>query len=171
MADDLSQLRDEELLVAEVEHTREDLRGQARERLGVTGDAAGMPPLRDVLRLPGVHAYPLVALGVLSIVDTFHAYAFAVFVDRAPQPPGKSLAWLAHGDKTCRPAEGCPDSTWYAQRNVFTTTDTSFRIERLARQQDGRREMHEVTVVLLDADGRRIGETGWTLQLQVARDG
>ena len=97
--------------------------------------------------------------------------SFAVFVDRAPQPPGKSLAWLAHGDKTCRPADGCPNTTWYADRDVFTTTNTSFTIERLARQQDGRREMHEVTVVLLDAAGRRIGETGWTLQLQVARDG
>ena len=97
--------------------------------------------------------------------------SFAVFVDRAPQPPGKSLTWLARGDDACRAADGCPNAAWYAERDVFTTTNTAFTIERLPRQADGRRDLHEVTVVLLDAAGRRVGETGWTLQLQVARDG
>lgn len=95
---------------------------------------------------------------------------FAVFVDRAPQPPGKTLEWLARDDDACRPADGCPDAEWFAQRDVFPTTETSFTIERLPARSDDRREFHEITVVLVDDDGRRIGETGWTLELQVARD-
>lgn len=95
---------------------------------------------------------------------------FAVFVDRAPQPPGKTLAWLARNDDSCRAADGCPNDEWYAQRDVFPTTATSFTIERLPAATDDRREMHEVTVVFLDDDGRRVGETGWTLELQVERD-
>jgi ABC-type branched-subunit amino acid transport system ATPase component len=95
MADDLSQLREEEQLVVDVEQTREELRTQARERLGVTGDAIGMPPLREVLRLPGVHVYPLVALGVLSIVDTFHSYAFAVLAPEISRALGVGKGAIA----------------------------------------------------------------------------
>ena len=96
--------------------------------------------------------------------------SFAVFVDRAPQPPGKTLEWLARNDETCRSDDGCPGEEWFAQRDVFPTTDTQHTIDRLPARSDDRREMHEITVVLLDADGRRVGETGWTLELQVERE-
>jgi len=95
--------------------------------------------------------------------------SYAVFVDRSPQPPGKTLEWLARNDDTCRADDGCPNAAWFAERDVFTTTETEHTIERLPARTDDRREMHEVTVVLLDAEGRRIGETGWTLELQVER--
>jgi hypothetical protein len=95
--------------------------------------------------------------------------SFAVFVDRAPQPPGKTLEWLARNDETCRSADGCPGEEWFAQHDVFRTTDTEHTIDRLPARADDRREMHEITVVLLDPDGRRVGETGWTLELQVER--
>jgi hypothetical protein len=97
------------------------------------------------------------------------AGSFAVFVDRAPQPPGKPLEWLARNDDTCRAADGCPNAKWFADRHVFRTTDRELTIEQLPARSDDRREMHEVTVVLLDERGRRVGETGWTLELQVAR--
>jgi hypothetical protein len=95
---------------------------------------------------------------------------FAVFVDRAPQPPGKTLEWLARNDDSCRVADGCPDEEWFAQRDVFRTRDTELTIERLPARSDDRREFHEVTVVLVDGEGRRIGETGWTLEFQVERE-
>jgi hypothetical protein len=95
---------------------------------------------------------------------------YAVFVDRSPQPPGKTLEWLARNDDSCRADDGCPDEEWFSQRDVFPTTETSFTIERLPARSDDRREFHEVTVVLIDRDGRRIGETGWTLEFQVERD-
>ena len=96
--------------------------------------------------------------------------SFAVFVDRAPQPPGKAIEWLARDDDSCRAADGCPDAAWFAERDVFPTTETSMTIERLPARSDDRREFHEVTVVLLDAEGRRVGETGWTLEFQVERE-
>jgi ABC-type branched-subunit amino acid transport system ATPase component/MFS family permease len=62
----------------EIVRTREELRDEARTRLGVTGDDTAAPPLREVLRAHHLTVYPLVALGLLSIVDTFQAYAFTV---------------------------------------------------------------------------------------------
>jgi hypothetical protein len=95
---------------------------------------------------------------------------YAVFVDRAPQPPGRTLTWLARNDDSCRAADSCPDEAWFAERDVFPTKETELRIDRLPARADDRREFHEVTVVLVDAEGRRIGETGWTLEFQVTRD-
>lgn len=97
------------------------------------------------------------------------AGSFAVFVDAAPQPPGRSLDWLARDDDACRPSEGCPDERWYATRDVYPTTDTEITIDQLPARSDDRRELHEITVVLLDEEGRRVGETGWTLEFQVVR--
>jgi len=95
--------------------------------------------------------------------------SYAVFVDRAPQPPGKTLDWLARNDDACRGADGCPDAKWFNERDVFPTKATSLELERLPARTDDRREFHEVTVVLVDRTGRRIGETGWTLEFQVKR--
>lgn len=95
--------------------------------------------------------------------------SYAVFVDRAPQPPGKTLEWLARNDDSCRAGDGCPGAKWFNERDVFPTSKTSLKIERLPARSDDRREFHEVTVVLVDRNGRRVGETGWTLEFQVAR--
>ena len=98
------------------------------------------------------------------------AGSFAVFVDRAPQPPGKPLAWLARDDDSCRAGDGCPDEEWYALRDVYPTTDEELTIDQLSSRSDDRRELHEITVVLLDEEGRRVGETGWTREFEVVRD-
>lgn len=97
------------------------------------------------------------------------AGSFAVFVDRAPQPPGETLDWLARDDDSCRGEDGCPDAAWFADRDVFPTTERELTIERLPARTDDRREMHEVTVILLDEEGRRVGETGWSIEFQVER--
>lgn len=59
---------------------REQLRAEAREALGVAGGTAlhHVPALRDTLSRHGLSAYPLAALCLLTVVDTFHGYAFAV---------------------------------------------------------------------------------------------
>jgi ABC-type branched-subunit amino acid transport system ATPase component/MFS family permease len=93
--DHLEQIRREEALVGEVEQTTEQLRSEARSRLGVTGSGEGMPPLREVLRLPGVHLYPLLGLGVLSIVDTFQAYAFSVLTPEISRALGVGKGAIA----------------------------------------------------------------------------
>jgi len=87
--------RAEQALVVEVEQAREELRTEARQRLGVTGDAEGLPPLRQILHMPGVSAYPLVALGALSIVDTFQAYAFSVLTPEISRALGVGKGAIA----------------------------------------------------------------------------
>lgn len=95
---------------------------------------------------------------------------FAVFVDRSPQPPGEPLTWFARDDEACRRDVGCPDQAYLEARGIHTTTDTSFTIDVLPRPADDRRrEMHEVTVILLDPDGERIGESAWRLRFEVDR--
>jgi hypothetical protein len=96
---------------------------------------------------------------------------FGVFVDRAPQPPEKSLQWLVRDDQTCRGLPSCPDD-YLAQLNIHATTRTSFVIERLpapSSTAQRRREFHEVTVVLLNGRGERIGESAFTRQFEVDR--
>lgn len=94
---------------------------------------------------------------------------FGVFVDRSPQPPGKSLSWFS--DDECDAQPGCPDATYLAQRDIFTTTEQSFTVERVAETTDDKRcHMHEVTIVLLDAEGRRKGESAWSVEFRVCDD-
>lgn len=95
---------------------------------------------------------------------------YAVFVDRSPVPPGRTLDWLARNDDVCRQTKGCPDTTWFADRNVLRTTSNSVTIDRLPdTARDNRRDRHEVTVVLLDQKGRRIGESAFRVEFQVRR--
>lgn len=98
---------------------------------------------------------------------------FGVFIDRAPQPPGEPVEWFAKDDESCRPADGCPDRQYLADRGVHTTQETEFVVKNLPPPPSGqaeRREFHEVTIVLLDGSGRRIGESAFTAQFEVQRE-
>jgi ABC-type branched-subunit amino acid transport system ATPase component/MFS family permease len=64
--------------VEEVQAAKAALRADARARLGVTGVRETAAPFFPTLRAHRATVYPLVALGVLSIVDTFSGYAFSV---------------------------------------------------------------------------------------------
>ena len=97
---------------------------------------------------------------------------FGVFVDRAPQPPGETVEWFAKDDESCRPADGCPDEQYLADRGVYTTDKTEFVVKTLPpppSDQAARREFHEVTIVLLDGSGRRVGESAFTAEFEVKR--
>lgn len=96
---------------------------------------------------------------------------FGVFVDRAPVPPGKPVTWVAHGDKQCRPESGCPDKDYLHDRGVYETTDLTFTMKQLTDQNAYHgHESHEVTVVLLDGQGNRIGESAWYVDFFYQRD-
>jgi hypothetical protein len=98
---------------------------------------------------------------------------FGVYVDRAPQPPQKTQAWLARDDQRCREVPSCPDEEFLAEMNVFSTTRHSFTVERLPQPTTNaprRREFHEVTIVLLSGIGERIGESAFTVQFEVERE-
>ncbi|NEE04365.1 hypothetical protein [Phytoactinopolyspora halotolerans] len=87
---------------------------------------------------------------------------FGVFVDRAPIPPGETLEELAADDPECVRIRSCPDSEYFAIRGAYTTTDTSFTLDSIPRiGTDHGSDVHTVTIVLLDSEGRRIGESAW----------
>lgn len=93
---------------------------------------------------------------------------YAVFVDRSPQPPGKTVAWLFRDDESCQRDPSCPDAEFLAIRDVYLTDRPEITIERVRRRdEERRREIHVVTVVLLDADGRRMGESAFSREVQV----
>lgn len=96
---------------------------------------------------------------------------FAVFVDRAPMPPNASLRWLARKDASCREDDGCPDEEYLNARGVYTTTATELVLEQLPRTTDreDRKERHRAVVVLVDGDGRRIGESAFEIAFDVER--
>ena len=96
---------------------------------------------------------------------------YAVFVDRAPVPPGETLTWLAEEDEVCEETPGCPNEVWFRDRDVYATTTTELTLDDLPDlTDDDRRDFHEATVVLLDRGGRRVGEAAFTVEFQVARD-
>ena len=97
---------------------------------------------------------------------------FGVFIDQAPQPPGKTLAWVARKDPACKASQGCPDAQYLAARQIFSTTDTKLTFEQLPRpSNEDRKERHTITVILLDPSGKRIGESAFELDVVVRRQG
>jgi ABC-type branched-subunit amino acid transport system ATPase component/MFS family permease len=94
--------------VEELEQTRRELHARARERLGVGGAVGDPVALRELLRRPGVSAYPLFALGLLAVVDTFQGYAFTVLAPEisAALGVGKGAIGAAIAVKTLANAVG-----------------------------------------------------------------
>jgi hypothetical protein len=95
---------------------------------------------------------------------------FGVFVDRQPMRPGQSLR--VFGDDACKRTRGCPDAHYLAQRRVYVTTEEGLSLDALPSHLDRYSgTAHEITVVLLDADGRRIGEAAYTVEFFVPHAG
>ena len=93
---------------------------------------------------------------------------FAVFVDRAPIRPGQSLRALA--DDSCNRTEGCPDLAYFRDRHVYVTDELEVTIDALpvrSGQRTAADNRHEATIILLDADGRRLGEAAYTVEFTV----
>jgi hypothetical protein len=94
---------------------------------------------------------------------------FAVFVDQAPIRPGQSLRVLA--DESCNRTKGCPDLQYLRDRYVYVTDETQVTLDVVPRkdssQRTGARDTHEATIVVLDADGRRVGEAAYAVEFEV----
>ncbi len=91
----LERVHEAERLVDEVQHTKEALRAEARSQLGVTGKRADAPAMRDILARYGLSAYPLAALGILAVVDTFQSYAFSVLTPEISRALGVGKGAIA----------------------------------------------------------------------------
>jgi hypothetical protein len=101
--------------------------------------------------------------------------SFAVFVDEAPVPPGKTLAWVARNDSDCAQVPSCPDAAYLAKRGIYATTDTTLVLRSLpgssASSSSSKRDRHRAVIVLLDADGRRISEIAYAVTFDLKREG
>jgi ABC-type branched-subunit amino acid transport system ATPase component/sugar phosphate permease len=78
----------------DIDATRNALRDEARRKLGVTGDRKS-PGLRELTRRYGLSSYPVIALGLLSMTDTFQTYAFTVLTPEISRSLGISIAAIA----------------------------------------------------------------------------
>jgi hypothetical protein len=88
-------------------------------------------------------------------------YSYALFLDRFPQAPGKTLQQFDAGSKNLTQSRvGIIEAR--ESRHVFTTIPPHD-----ARQRD----KHELTVILVDENGRRVGETAGFLTFRVAQGG
>jgi hypothetical protein len=78
---------------------------------------------------------------------------FLLFVDRDPQPPGRTIEYF-HRNRL----------------DIYRTDSTRFRIEAFTPHPGATgldRNRHDVTVILVDSSGRRIGETAGFTQFIV----
>jgi ABC-type branched-subunit amino acid transport system ATPase component/sugar phosphate permease len=74
--------------------TRAARRAEARAMLGVSG-SRDAEPLRPVLREYGLSLYPLVALGLLTIADSFQGQAFTILTPEISRALGLGLGAIA----------------------------------------------------------------------------
>jgi len=88
---------------------------------------------------------------------------YAVFVDALPVHPGQNLRSLA--GPTCAGVRGCVDVAWLNRHYVFLTSQLSFDLDGLPilGTAKGERDIHKVTIVLVNADWRRLGEAAWSV--------
>jgi hypothetical protein len=100
---------------------------------------------------------------------------FGLFIDRTPQPPGKSFEWLVRDDLQCKNRPGCPDNAYFKNLGIHSLTKTSFTIENIVDPDPlnisrDRREFHEVVIILLNGRGERIGESIFRVEFEAKRE-
>lgn len=131
------------------------------------------PKSRSTVKLPvtvswRMSGFSVVPAGTLP-VSSRSGY-FAVFVDRAPIKPGQTVA--AAADRQCRRTPGCVNAGYLADRGVYTTSQDSLTLSEIANLNSYQHvQTHEVTVVILDSSGRRIGESAWYLDFRMRKLG
>jgi len=93
---------------------------------------------------------------------------FAVFVDRAPVRPGQTLRAVVGRDTACLHTAGCPGAAYLAERGVYTTTGNSLSLQVIRPLNHYQRvQLHEATLIVLDAAGRRQGELAWYIDFRI----
>jgi hypothetical protein len=93
---------------------------------------------------------------------------YAVFVDLAPVKPNHTLDDVGNDDPACESDPRCPDQEYLNAKGVYVTRKPQITLDVVAPLPTKERvQRHEVTVVLLDSEGRRIGESAWWLKFKM----
>lgn len=119
-------------------------------------------------------SYPVTVRWVMH--DRTDVDSFVVVVDGSPQPPGAGLDDFFKRDSSCRGASMrlCLQPDRLAERGLYQTKRTQITfpilpsVPGVAKSEENR---HEVTIGLLDASGRRINESSWTVSFIAAGAG
>ena len=95
---------------------------------------------------------------------------FAVFVDQAPIKPGRTLEDVAGRDEACKMAPRCPDKRYLAAKAVYVTHQPRLTLELIPQLTSKEKiQTHQLTVILLDSTGHRIGEYAWHLYFKAEK--
>lgn len=99
------------------------------------------------------------------------ATAFAIFLDRAPVPPGASLADVGAGDLSCTRTKSCASEDYLRAHGVIVTKDADVVLASLP-VSDGLAKadqpaVHQATVVFLDSALHRVGQSGALISFRV----
>lgn len=98
---------------------------------------------------------------------------FVVFFDRSPMRPDRPLLSLVPDGDPCRVAPDCPGPAWLASRGVYVTAEPALVVDALPdrRSTNRSKDRHELTIVLLDPQGQRVGEAAFVREFIVEREG
>jgi hypothetical protein len=107
--------------------------------------------------------------------DVSGASAYVVFIDRPPMAPNVSLR--EYVDEQCKDTTLCPAEgaaalvTWLEQHGIFKAKPSKLKVPfitaRGASTEKDTRDTHEAILVVLGDDGRRLGESAWTVSFRV----
>jgi hypothetical protein len=98
--------------------------------------------------------------------------SFAVFFDVEPQPPDETIEYFSRRDTVCKRSPGCPDAGYFSGRGIHVTKDTSFHLDDIlpvagVDLDKGDHDRHDVTIIVLDAQGRRVTEASWARTFEI----
>jgi hypothetical protein len=88
---------------------------------------------------------------------------YAVFVDTLPVHPGQNLRSIAGA--TCASVATCVDIAWLNRHSVYLTSQPSLDLDTLPilGTAKGEQDVHRITIVLVNASWRRLGEAAWSV--------
>jgi hypothetical protein len=132
------------------------------------------PDYREILELPVEVDWDVTDDQLAS--DLRNGTTFGVYIDVDPQPPGEALEYFARDDVQCQKSPDCPNERYLRRKGIHTTTASEITFGSLpiapgVDLERGDPDFHEVTIVLLDENGARVGESAWAAIFEVAREG
>ena len=101
---------------------------------------------------------------------------FGLLMDIDPQPPGESLDYFGRNDPTCVNSPSCPDAKYLRDHGIHVTSETEMTFNTLpiapgVDLEAGQSDVHFATLILLDANGVRVGESAWQITFEIDREG
>jgi hypothetical protein len=130
------------------------------------------PSERSEVTLPFTLKWSVVDFRVAQQVGGSDGGWFVVLVDHEPPRPGQSVSDLARRVPACRIDPACPDDRFLLAAGIRPTVSTELVIDSLKRPKGKarNREFHDISILLVDDRGRRIGENIVTRRVVLDRN-